>query len=140
MKLPPRSLLSPHVPLPEVLRPALICAGRSGAILVSLALLSTGLFAQQDDATRNLELREADQRAWIARTRTAYDAQFKQQEIACYRRFAVNDCLLDSRRTQREVLADLRRQEILLNDAQRKRRAAEQLLRTDEKLSSSPPS
>jgi colicin import membrane protein len=52
---------------------------------------------------------------------------------ACYQRFAVNDCLLDSRRARREVMADLRRQEVSLNDAQRKRRAAEQLLRSDEK-------
>ena len=107
---------------------------KSVVILLSLASVSASLWAQ-DDATRNLQLREAEQREWIARTRSAYDAQFKQQEIACYQRFAVNDCLLDSRRTQREVMADLRRQEMLLNDVQRKRLAAQQLLRTDEKLS-----
>ncbi|MEO8543674.1 MAG: hypothetical protein ABI434_08835 [Burkholderiaceae bacterium] len=102
-------------------------------IFFALAWVSVSLFAQ-DDATRNLQLREADQRAWIIRTRTTYDAQFRQQEIACYQRFAVNDCLIASRRKQRDIVADLRRQEILLNDTQRKRRAAEQLLRTDEKL------
>lgn len=110
---------------------------KSRIIIVSLLLLSAGLYAQQDD-TRNLQLREAEQREWIARTRSAYDAQFKAQEIACYQRFAVNDCLLESRRAQREVMGDLRRQEILINDAQRKRRAAQQLLRTDEKLSAPP--
>ena len=110
---------------------------KSGLVICSLLLLSTGPHAQ-DDATRNLELRETEHRAWIARTRSAYDAQFKAKEIDCYQRFAVNDCLLDSRRTQRELMADLRRQEILINDAQRKRRAAQQLLRTDEKLSAPP--
>lgn len=106
-------------------------------IFFSLWVLSPVLHAQ-DDATRKLELRETEQRAWIARTRIAHDAHFNAQEIACYQRFAVNDCLLESRRAQREVMGDLRRQEILINDAQRKRRAAQQLLRTDEKLSAPP--
>ncbi len=104
-----------------------------GLFLVGLSLLATAAPAQ-DDAMRNLEMREAQQRVWIAATRANYDTQFKAQEIACYQRFAVNDCLIDSRRTQREVMADLRRQEILINDAQRKRRGARQLLRADEKL------
>jgi hypothetical protein len=39
------------------------------------------------------------------------------------------------RRARRDVLADLRRQEMSINDAQRKRRAAQQLLRADEKQS-----
>ncbi len=87
--------------------------------------------AAQSDADRVLELREAQQREWIEQTRAKYQAEFRQQEIACYQRFAVNDCLQDSRRTERELMADLRRQEILINDAQRKRRAARQLLRAE---------
>ena len=100
---------------------------------VALTLLGTAAHAQ-DDAIRNLQMREAEQRAWIAGKRASYDVQFKAQEVACYQRFAVNDCLIDSRRTQREVMADLRRQEILINDTERKRRGAQQLLRGDEKL------
>ncbi len=107
---------------------------RTGSIFFLLALFAGGLLAQ-DDAIRNLELREAAQRAWIAETRARYEAQFRVPEIACYQRFAVNDCLIESRRTEREVMADLRRQEILINDTQRKRRGAAQLLRSDEKLS-----
>jgi uncharacterized protein YecT (DUF1311 family) len=106
---------------------------KSGLILAAAIALATTAHAQ-DDAIRNLQLREAEQRAWIAATRASYQEQFDAQEIACYQRFAVNDCLLDSRRTQREVLADLRRQEVLINDTQRKRRGAQQLLKTDEKL------
>lgn len=106
---------------------------KSGLFLVTLTLLVTAVHAQ-DDAIRNLQMREAEQRAWISDSRASYDTQFKAQEVACYQRFAVNDCLIDSRRTQREVMADLRRQEILINDAQRKRRGAQQLLRADEKL------
>ena len=105
----------------------------SWAVALSLATAVVPL-AAQTEAERELELREAQQREWIAQTRAQYGAQFRAQEIACYQRFAVNDCLNESRRTEREVLADLRRQEILINDAQRKRRAAGQLLRADERL------
>jgi len=106
---------------------------KSAFFLIALTLLATTVHAQ-DDAIRKLEMREAAQRAWIGDTRAAYHVQFKAQEIGCYQRFAVNDCLIDSRRTQREVMVDLRRQEILINDTQRKRRGAQQVLRSDEKL------
>lgn len=103
------------------------------ALMLCLAVLSPPL-AAQSDAESVLALRETQQRDWIGQTRAQYQVQFRQQEIACYQRFAVNDCLRDSRRTERELMADLRRQEILINDAQRKRRAARQLLRADERL------
>jgi colicin import membrane protein len=107
---------------------------KSGFIIFLLVVLPTGLHAQ-DDAMRSLEQRETEQREQITRMRLAYAVQFKAQEIACYQRFSVNDCLLENRRTQRDAIADLLRQEIQINDTQRKRRAAQQLLRTDEKLS-----
>jgi len=106
---------------------------KSVFLLVALTLPVTAVHAQ-DDAIRNLQMREAEQRAWISDRRASYDVQFKGQEALCYQRFAVNDCLNDSRQAQREVMADLRRQEILINDVQRKRRGAQQLLRSDEKL------
>lgn len=90
--------------------------------------------AAQTDAEQELALREVQQRERIGQTRVQINAQFRAREIGCYQRFAVNDCLNESRRTERELLADLRRQEILINDAQRKRRAAWQLLRADERL------
>jgi hypothetical protein len=105
------------------------------AFLMSLCL--AGLVvpsAAQTDAERVMEQREEQQREWINQTRARHQAQFRRQEIACYQRFAVNDCLNESRRTEREVMADLRRQEVLINDAQRKRRAARQLLRSDQRL------
>ena len=106
------------------------------ALILGLAL-ATPLLAQSDPEAV-LAAREAEQRGWIAQTRARYQAQFDAQERACYQRFAVNDCLNDSRRAQRDVMADLRRQEILINDAQRKRRAARQMLRSDERSANSP--
>jgi len=89
---------------------------------------------QREWIEQTLELREEQQREWIEQTRGSYQEQFRAQERACYQRFAVNDCLLKSRGTEREVMADLRRQDILINDAQRKRRAARQLLQADKRL------
>ncbi len=107
------------------------------ALILGL-LMAAPLLAQHADPEAVLAKRETEQRARIAQTRARYQAQFEAQERACYQRFAVNDCLGDSRRTQREVMADLRRQEILINDTQRKRRAARQMLRSDERTSDSP--
>ena len=78
-------------------------------------------------------LRDSEERERIRQTRLTEQAQFTAREARCYARFAVNDCLAEVRSRRREVLGDLRRQEISLNNAQRKRRAAEQLLRADEK-------
>ncbi len=107
------------------------------ALSLCLLMLAPPL-AAQSRAENMLILRETEQREWIARTREKYEAQFRAQEIACYQRFAVNDCLNDSRGTERSVKADLRRQEILINDAERKRRGARQLLRSDERLRTDP--
>lgn len=107
--------------------------------LLLSCLLHPGLPAvAQTDAERALAVRENQQRAWIAQARASYQTQFQAREKACYQRFAVNDCLAQSRRSERDVMGDLRRQEILINDAQRKRRAAEQLLRSDQKLHGTP--
>ncbi len=94
--------------------------------------------AAQTEADRVLALRESQQREWIVNTRAKHQAQFEAQEIACYQKFAVSGCLIDSRKTERDVMADLRRQEILINDMQRKRRGAEQILRSDVRLHNSP--
>ena len=108
------------------------------AIALILGMLMVTPLLAQTEAETVLAKREAEQRAWIAQTRVRYQVQFDAQERACYQRFAVNDCLHDSRRTEREVMADLRRQEILINDTQRKRRAAWQMLRSDERAGRSP--
>ena len=83
-------------------------------------------------------LRHAEERERIREIRLYEQARFSAQEVACYARFAVNDCLVEVRSRQRELLGDLRRQEISLNDALRKRRAAEQILRSDERSRRAP--
>lgn len=104
------------------------------AFLLTICLAAASLPVSAQTEAENVP----EQRERINLARARYDTQFRAQEIACYQRFAVNDCLAENRRIEREVMADLRRQEILLNDAQRKRRAAQQLLRTDERLHGGP--
>lgn len=67
------------------------------------------------------------ERVRIAAERSRVEAQYQGEERACWGRFAVNDCLAEARARRRSALADLRRQEISLNDAERKQRAAERL-------------
>lgn len=62
------------------------------------------------------------------------ETHFAEEEAACFARFAVTDCLREVRVRRREALDALRRQEVMLNDVERKRKAAEQIERINEKL------
>jgi colicin import membrane protein len=100
------------------------------SLLLHLALLAAVVpaWAQTDSQV------EAD-RVRIAAERKQVDAGFVTQEVACYRKFAVNDCLKAARAQRREHLADLRRQELSLNEAQREGRAGERLRSIEERNS-----
>ena len=100
-------------------------------------VLATAAWAQPQ-LEDTIAVRDAAERARIRQSRTLEQARFAAEEQQCYRRFAVNDCLDEVRKRERGILSDLRRQEILLNDAQRKRRGAEQLLRSDDRTSRTP--
>jgi hypothetical protein len=73
------------------------------------------------------------ERQRIATQRKAAEDAYTAQEKACYRKFAVTDCLNEARARRRAVISDLRRQEVALNDAQRKQRAADHLEELDRK-------
>jgi colicin import membrane protein len=75
------------------------------------------------------------ERERITAQRKSIEDNFATEQAACYQRFAVNDCLQDSRVRRRDALADLRRQEISLNDAERKQRGAQQTRKVEEKTS-----
>lgn len=92
---------------------------KPAVVLLLAALLAPMLAHARDDAT------EDAQRARIAAERGQVEAAFRAEEKACYQKFAVNDCVKDARARRRASMADLRRQEVSLNDAKRKRDAAE---------------
>jgi colicin import membrane protein len=65
------------------------------------------------------------ERARIAAERAHAEATYQAQAKVCWGKFAVNDCLATAKARRREVLADLRRQEVALNDEERRQRAAQ---------------
>ena len=65
------------------------------------------------------------ERADIAAQRARAEAGYAAERKACYQKFAVNDCLRDASARHRQVLAELRRREIALDNAERKQQAVE---------------
>ena len=77
-------------------------------------------------------LEVAAEQARIQAERQQIEKRFAAEEAGCFQKFAVNDCRDASRARRRLEMADLRRQEISLNDAERKRKGAEQLQRMEQ--------
>jgi colicin import membrane protein len=88
-------------------------------------LLCLALLGAASPAWAQTDAPDGAGRARIAAERKQAQARLASEEAACYRIFAVNDCLKAARARSRERLSDLRRQEVALNDAERERRAAE---------------
>ena len=76
----------------------------------------------------------ATERSRITAERQKLEADFKAAEAVCFRKFFANSCRDQLLPAYRERLADLRRQDILINEVERKISAADQLLKTEEKL------
>ena len=112
---------------------------RFALVLIALQLGAALTFAQnlpQNPVAINPEPTTVEeQREGIARERAAVQARFAGDEKACYARFAVNDCLRQADLRKREALADLRRQEVSINNTERKRKGAEQIQRMEDKSS-----
>jgi hypothetical protein len=75
------------------------------------------------------------QRKTISIERSRLENDFLSEKATCYKKFAVNNCLDEVNTRRREIMAKLRRQEILLNDEERKIKGAEQTRKTEEKSS-----
>ena len=82
----------------------------------TLALLTAWPALGQDDATERARIRDE---------RAAAEARYAQEQQAGRGRAAVNDCQDKARRAHNATLSTLRRQERILDDAERQRRAAE---------------
>lgn len=78
---------------------------------------------------------EAAERVRIRTERAAAAQALAEQRKACYQKLVVTSCLNDARDVSREKLQDLKRQEIALNDVQRKRAAADRLKAIDQRNS-----
>lgn len=73
------------------------------------------------------------ERARVAQERASADQRYQAAELACWRRFAVNDCLDQAKRERRQTLDALRRQDLDMNTAERQRNAAERLREIEQK-------
>ncbi len=104
-------------------------------LLVTLISLSSPWVAAQAPAAGGPAFSVDAERTRIGADRARLEQGFLAEDAACYKRFAVNKCLAEVNVRRRESMADLRRQEIELNDLDRRTRAAEQLRKTEEKSS-----
>jgi hypothetical protein len=71
------------------------------------------------------------ERARIAKERAASESVYAASERGCYSRFAVSDCLSDARKVRRVAMDELRHQELVLNDMDRKIKAMKALKRIE---------
>jgi colicin import membrane protein len=95
----------------------------------ALLLMVVSVFSQSAE-TGSGSLQPLDiegERSRIQSERTREEALNVKEEAACYARFAVTNCLGQVRVRRREVLDKLRRQEIAINDAERKKKGLEQI-------------
>ena len=107
------------------------------ALLAASAMAQAAPAAPEEEAGSPPHAAAAAQRKAeherIRHERDALKAQQVQDEAACYQRFAVEDCLRGVRARARDAEGRLRTQEIMLNDAERKEKAADRLKAIEEK-------
>lgn len=100
-------------------------------LLVAFSALARAQAVAPEGENGNIEA----ERARISAERTKAEAGFLVEDAACYKKFAVNSCLAKVNTRRRAMIADLRRQEILLNDEERRIKGADQIRKTEEKSS-----
>jgi hypothetical protein len=90
----------------------------------------------QNNAQKTSEIAdEQAERERIKSERAKLNENLKQQREACYQKLAVTPCLNEARDGHNEKMRDLKRQEVALNDVQRKRAAADRVKSLDQRNS-----
>ncbi len=95
--------------------------GRLAGVVFALLVSAAGVAAAIDAVDPAVE------RARIATERAEAGRVFDERVAACRERFAVTDCVDEARRERREALTRLRRQESILDEADRRQRAAQRM-------------
>ena len=80
-------------------------------------------------------LQESAERTRIATERAVLLNGYEALRSACYQKLAVNECLTQARDAHNDQMRDLKRQDVALNDVERKRKAAERMRAVDERNS-----
>ena len=80
-------------------------------LMSSLSLFGGVVLAQTSNDAERLR---------ISKERAVLEAGFHRKDAACYQKFMVNNCLDEVKIRRQEALTDLRRQEISIDDQERK--------------------
>ena len=107
------------------------------ALALLMTLASLPLWAQSNAAAGNANF-DAE-RSRLSAERDAIEARFAQERAVCYKKFAVEDCLRESRGRRRVELDSIKRQETAINDIQRQRSGAAELQKLDQKAATQRP-
>lgn len=102
------------------------------ALAAGVLTLASAAWAQDDGGLSGLDV--ASERSRIAQARNLLDRAQAAAQAQCYRRFAVNDCLADVRRSYRAQRDELHRQDNALSEQERRARAAQAHSRISEKI------
>lgn len=107
---------------------------RAGLVAWLAAFLCVGAALAEEATPRPYDAEhDARERARIHEERARAVAKYNAELEDCYQRFAVNACLRDARRARRVVIDELRRQELVLNDAKRVAEAQAQKERVEQR-------
>ncbi len=104
------------------------------AVLHCASAQDTSLNSVKNSSITDIrQANELAERERIGQERDRATKTYADAKAGCYRKFQVNACLTQARNQHNAQQADLKRQEVGLNDQQRKRQGAEQLQRTEDK-------
>lgn len=99
--------------------------------LATLPLLAASWAVLAASATSDLDDRA--ERTRIAAERAAAESRYTAEEAECRKRFVVTACVDEAKARRREALGRLKHQEIVLDEQERRRRAAARLQAIEEK-------
>jgi colicin import membrane protein len=102
-------------------------------ILIAMQAYIMPAIAQNEglNAVNNIELSADQEFVNIKQEKTVIDANLKKQEAACYKKFAVNNCLKDAKTEAQTALNAVKRREIAINDLQRNAKAESDQLKKE---------
>ncbi|NMM79602.1 hypothetical protein B2J86_01415 [Acidovorax sp. SRB_14] len=116
--------------------PFLRCVGGAWLLLGLAGAHAQTPTAHADAAAAAARAQESES---LQREREAIDRALQQAEKGCYQRFAVEDCLREARRSAREARARVRQRQLVLDEAERRERAAQRLSEIQERESTRVP-
>ena len=92
-------------------------------IFAALQAINTPATAQND--APNADSKLALELAELKQEKLSVESKFKTLEAACYKKFAVSNCLQEVKTEKLRALGDIKRRELAINDAKRQLKADE---------------